>query len=95
MNRTYQNDDEEDILIEQQNKGLRILPFMFFLLIVTFTFKLYKILNRDLNLDNMIESDDIFGGRTMDIRIANKANAKKKIDTLNWLYNFNKSRQNN
>ena len=99
MNTTYQNDEDEDILIEQQNKGFSILPFVFLLLIVPFVVMLYIILNRDLDLDldNMIEADDIFSGRTMDITTLNKinrANAMKKINTLKWIRQFNKSKKN-
>ena len=98
MNTTYQNDEDEDILIEQQNKGFSILPFVFLLLIVPFVVMLYIILNRDLDLDldNMIEADDIFSGRTMDITTLNKinrANAIKKINTLKWIRQFNKSKK--
>ena len=43
MNTTYQNDEDEDILIEQQNKGFGILPFVFLLLIVLIAVILYEI----------------------------------------------------
>ena len=52
---------------------------------------LYKILDRELELDNMIEPDDIFDGRTLNKINRDKEQTKRNIDVIDWVYNFKKS----